>query len=77
MVSVDVKHQVYLGMARFTVICFPFWIRLFPPVTVHFRQAILDDVIQGYTIPAGTKIGISSGALHRYGRILQQIKTFS
>ncbi|KAK7094396.1 uncharacterized protein [Littorina saxatilis] len=40
-------------------------LRLFPPVTNHFRQAISDDVIQGYYIPAGTKIGISSGALHR------------
>nr|KAG5689872.1 hypothetical protein BaRGS_002383 [Batillaria attramentaria] len=40
-------------------------LRLFPPVTVHFRQSINDDVIQGYKIPAGTKIGLASGALHR------------
>ncbi|XP_076436479.1 uncharacterized protein LOC143275998 [Babylonia areolata] len=40
-------------------------LRLFPPVPTHFRRAVSDDVIQGHNIPAGTVIGLCSGALHR------------
>lgn len=51
-------------------------LRLFPPVTVHFRQAIANDTIQEYKIPAGTKIGISSGALHRLPQNWEDPDTF-
>ncbi|KAL8609195.1 hypothetical protein ACOMHN_058815 [Nucella lapillus] len=40
-------------------------LRLLPPIPNHFRKTVSEDVIQGYTIPAGTIIGLSSGALHR------------
>ncbi|XP_059162257.1 cytochrome P450 4d1-like isoform X2 [Physella acuta] len=40
-------------------------LRLFPPVSVVFRQALQDDYLGGYLIPAGTKVGVSIGALHR------------
>ncbi|ESO85928.1 hypothetical protein LOTGIDRAFT_130075, partial [Lottia gigantea] len=41
-------------------------LRLYPPVTTYFRQAINDDIINGYSIPAGTIIGLSISGLHRH-----------
>ena len=39
--------------------------RLFPPVWAFERQAIEDDVVAGYAVPARTIIAISPYALHR------------
>jgi cytochrome P450 len=40
--------------------------RLYPPVWMVERQAIADDVIGGYRIPAGTYVGVSPWTLHRH-----------
>jgi cytochrome P450 len=39
--------------------------RLYPPVWCFEREAIADDVIQGYFVPAGTMIGVCPFTLHR------------
>ena len=41
-------------------------LRLYPPVWSYAREAIADDTINGYKIPAKTLVLISSYALHRH-----------
>jgi cytochrome P450 len=40
-------------------------LRLYPPAPITIRVAIQDDNIGGYHIPAGSKVLISSGVIHR------------
>jgi len=40
-------------------------LRLLPPITTIFRKTVEKDILGGYTVPAGTPVGISAGALHR------------
>jgi len=40
--------------------------RLYPVVSSTTREALEDDVINGMQIPAGTKVVLHLGALHRY-----------
>jgi cytochrome P450 len=39
--------------------------RLYPPVWEFDRQAVADDVIDGYPVPAGSMVGVCPFALHR------------
>jgi enediyne biosynthesis protein E7 len=40
--------------------------RLYPPIWIIERRVIQDDVIGGYTLPAGSSVVISPYALHRH-----------
>lgn len=44
---------------------------LYPVVSSTTREAIEDDNIEGLKIPAGTKIVLHFGALHRYFNALK------
>lgn len=52
-------------------------LRLYPPVWSYAREAIADDVIDGYSIPAKTLVLISSYALHRHKDFWQNPNVFN
>ena len=39
-------------------------LRLYPPAWITNRQAVAEDVVCGYTIPAGAVVGISPYVMH-------------
>jgi len=46
--------------------------RLFPPAAVTAREAVGDDLISGYRVPAGTTVVIPTWAIHRDPRYFGQ-----
>ena len=50
--------------------------RLYPPVWVFEREAIVDDVIGGYSIPKGTVVAVSPWSLHRNPRYWENPEGF-
>ncbi|MDI9365053.1 MAG: cytochrome P450 [Flavobacterium sp.] len=52
-------------------------LRLYPPVWSYAREAIANDVIDGYCIPAKTLVLISSYALHRHKNFWQNANEFN
>jgi cytochrome P450 len=52
-------------------------LRLYPPVWSYAREAIADDTINGYKIPAKTLVLISSYALHRHKDFWPQPNEFN
>jgi cytochrome P450 len=55
-----------LPKLRYTAMVIQEAMRLYPPVWAFERQAIEDDVIAGYAIPARSIIAVSPYALHRH-----------
>ncbi len=51
-------------------------LRLYPPVWLFSRQAIDDDEVSGYAIPAGSNIFLSPYFTHRDPKLWQQPDTF-
>jgi cytochrome P450 len=51
-------------------------LRLYPPVWKAERQAIADDVVAGYRVPAGTLIGVTTHTLHRNPRYWPEPERF-
>ncbi len=58
----DLPHLVYTRQVVEEVL------RLYPPVFITSRQAVKEDVICGYRIPAGALISVSPFAMHRNAR---------
>ncbi|MFC4233003.1 cytochrome P450 [Parasediminibacterium paludis] len=52
-------------------------LRLYPPVWSYAREAIADDIIDGFYIPAKTLVLISSYALHRHKDFWQNADAFN
>jgi len=50
--------------------------RLYPPVWVFERQAMVDDVVGGYSIPKGTIVAVCPWALHRNARYWENPEGF-
>jgi cytochrome P450 len=50
--------------------------RLYPPAWALERQAIADDEVMGFAIPAGTIVGISPYTLHRHERFWENPEGF-
>ncbi len=54
-----------LGKLELTEMAFKEALRLIPPVPSTPRRALKDFEFGGYTIPAGTQVGISASAVHK------------
>ncbi|MBE0699001.1 MAG: cytochrome P450, partial [Anaerolineaceae bacterium] len=67
----DLPRLVYTRMVIEEVL------RLYPPLLTTNRQALKDDVVGGYTIPAGAVISISPYALQRDPRFWKDPETFN
>jgi cytochrome P450 len=52
-------------------------LRLYPPVYVTNRQALQDDVVCGYAIPAGALISVSPYTVQRDPRYWESPETFN
>ena len=52
-------------------------LRLYPPVFVTNRQAVKEDVVSGYHIPAGALISLSPFSIHRDPRYWNDPETFN
>ena len=65
-----------LSKLSFTKQCINEALRLYPPVWLFSRKAINDDVIQGYSVPAGTNIFLSPYFTHRDPRLWQRPDEF-
>lgn len=52
-------------------------LRLYPPVWSYARETIVDDIIDGYKIPAKTLVLISSYAMHRHKDLWQNPDEFN
>lgn len=50
--------------------------RLYPPIWIIERRVIEDDVIGGYTVPAGSAVVISPYALHRHPAFWERPEEF-
>jgi cytochrome P450 len=51
--------------------------RLYPPAAVTAREAVVDDIIAGYRVPAGTTVVIPTWAIHRDPRFYgSDVETF-
>ena len=51
--------------------------RLYPPIWAVPRQAVRDDEIGGYRIPAGSTVGLCSFITHRHPDVLGESRTSS
>ncbi|MFC7232497.1 cytochrome P450 [Saliphagus sp. GCM10025308] len=51
-------------------------LRLYPPTYLLFRQAVVDDVVAGYEIPAGTRICLPQWGIHRDERLFDAPRSF-
>lgn len=51
-------------------------LRLYPPVWITSRETQTEDVLDGYTIPAGTTVGLSPWVTHRDPRFFEQPDRF-
>jgi cytochrome P450 len=52
-------------------------LRLYPPVWIISRNAISDDVIDGYSIPAGATVTLCSYTLHRHQEFWENPEEFN
>ncbi len=68
--AADLPKLVYTRMVIDEVL------RLYPPAFITNRQALKDDVVCGYTIPAGALVSISPYAVQRDPRFWQDPETF-
>jgi cytochrome P450 len=50
--------------------------RLFPPAAINMRTPIKDDVVCGYTIPAGANIILSTIVMHRHPDLWERAEDF-
>ncbi len=50
--------------------------RLYPPAWVMFRKALADDVVLGYSIPAGARVTLSPFVTHRHPDYWQEPTRF-
>ncbi|MBN1669357.1 MAG: cytochrome P450 [Anaerolineales bacterium] len=67
----DVEQLVYTRMVIDEAM------RLYPPIWVYARQAIADDVIGGYHIPAGSLISLSQFITHRHPDFWDEPEVFN
>ncbi|NJM36700.1 MAG: cytochrome P450 [Akkermansiaceae bacterium] len=51
--------------------------RLYPPIWIIERRVIADDIIGGYTLPAGSSVAISPYALHRHPAFWERPEVFN
>lgn len=66
----DLPHLEYTGMVVKETM------RLFPPVPIVGRNAIEDDCIAGYHIPAGSVVLVSAYATHRHPGLWENPEAF-
>ncbi|MEO8033297.1 MAG: cytochrome P450 [Acidobacteriota bacterium] len=62
----DLHELHYLGMVMKEAL------RLCPPAGMMFRRAVAEDVIGGWTIPAGARMFVSSWVVQRDGRFFDE-----
>lgn len=74
-----IKEEIAVPESKFPVLekAIKETLRLYPPVWSYAREAIADDVIDGYYIPAKTLVLISSYALHRHKDFWQNADDFN
>lgn len=68
--AADLPHLAYTRMVIEEVL------RLYPPVYITNRQALKDDVIGGFHIPAGALLSVSPYAIQRDPRFWQDPESF-
>ena len=62
--------------APLTMAVFSETLRLYPPALLMSRQSLVEDVVMGRTLPAGTRILVSPYLLHRHPRYWDQPTKF-
>uniref|UniRef100_A0AC35TK99 Cytochrome P450 n=1 Tax=Rhabditophanes sp. KR3021 TaxID=114890 RepID=A0AC35TK99_9BILA len=60
----DVSYEC-IGRLRYLEACFKETLRLYPSVPIFGRTVVEEIKIKGYTIPAGTGVGIVSAMVHK------------
>ena len=51
-------------------------LRMYPAIYAFDRRAVADDVVDGYRIPAGATVGMSSYAMHHNPRFWERPEVF-